>query len=472
MEALLARLRRLDSSSVLVREGDNVRVLRAEQVLEWADEQERIRSGAGPIRHVAEKSKRSRQKSRMELWLLAAGALSTLIAISVWGILAAKNKETESLRCEADAVRAVIAETNAWISNGSLDDSDRIEQQIESALAKGIASDASVLEATLTDFRRVKSERLADLKKTRHAQQIAAAFNAAKDAIARKDVVKARSALSECEFSGRDTEFLDKAIVLRIALDHAVSQSDATQTLLKMSDVEFAQFQATGLCKDEQITDPGLRKIHNETVKQCVPIAVKQRKAEAARIAKMKRMDKEQLAEENRKATSARTTDDSRQSQSGTEEREVTDEEAEAYLNTLSPLEKHALASEFFSALIYTENPRYDIWKRMTESKNPTAEEKAKNNAELYHVFLQEVHKARKQIDDERSRLRVKQLDEKQAEAFSKRLFRFIKFWGREDWQETSSMEVNENDPDWEQFKDIIVPAQTCCCVHEGSRNT
>ena len=183
------------------------------------------------------------------LWLGVGATLTTALVVAIMS-----HKSSSP-----NAVSALIAETRAWIDSGSLADSDRIEEQLRSAKAKAIASDSSALEAISAAFRRAKGERLATV------------FLAAKDAIAEKELDKARSCLRECRFYGAGTGFLNKAIVLQNQLDEAVSERLAIEKLTGMSDAEFTQFKLTGTCKDDGITDPTLRDIRNATWKRCLP---------------------------------------------------------------------------------------------------------------------------------------------------------------------------------------------------------
>ncbi len=171
------------------------------------------------------------------------------------------------------AVRAAVAEARAWIDAGSLADSARIEQQLLSAKANAAARDAPTLETMSADFQRVKGERLA------------ASFQAAKDAIARKELDKARCCLRECQSYGRGTEFLDKATVLNNQLNEADSEPLAMEKLVAMKDDEFARFQHAGTCRDEGTTDPALQEIRNATFRRCYAKAAEKRAAKKAELA-------------------------------------------------------------------------------------------------------------------------------------------------------------------------------------------
>lgn len=242
----------------------------------------------------SESGQRQRPKRKRLARALGGGLVVVITCCIIVAGLRWAREEAESLRRKTEVVRTVIAETKTWISSGSIADSDRVEKRIALAQEQGVASEAAALDATVTEFQRVKAERSAARKTERRAQLAEASFQAAKEAIARKDLDKARSCLWDCLSLAWDKELLDKANALKVEMDTATSEPDAVNGLSAMSDSAFSEFQVNGECRENGITDPTLQEIRNATWKRCLPRAVVVRAAAKQRLADEERKIAEQ----------------------------------------------------------------------------------------------------------------------------------------------------------------------------------
>lgn len=126
---------------------------------------------------------------------------------------------------------------------------------------------------------------------------------------------KARSCLSDCLSHGKGTKYFDKATALQAGLDKATSESSAIEALRAMNDGEFAQFQATGVCNDDGITDHTLQEVHKATLKRCLPNAIAKREEE--------RKEKARIAEEAKQREAERLAVQEQQRQEAAEARRL-----------------------------------------------------------------------------------------------------------------------------------------------------
>jgi len=192
-----------------------------------------------------------------------------------------------------DRISEAVASANEWIAGKSSLDGEAVEQRLVDALQDHDATERTDGQAALARVRQ-RREQLAEQARIELAEQEATAiFEDAKKRLDGNDVEKAIELIRKYVAHPHATEKTDAERLLTEAKT-AVSDSLTLDTLMAMSDEEFARVKSSGQIKDDRVRHPILLAVRSETVQRNLDREVRRR--EEIRVAEEKRREAERLA--------------------------------------------------------------------------------------------------------------------------------------------------------------------------------
>ena len=198
-----------------------------------------------------------------------------------------------------DRISEAVASANDWLAGNSSLDGESVEERLVDALKNDDAKERTDGEAALDKVRQ-RREQLFKRAET------AAIFEEAKKLLDGRNIDKAIELLRQYAVDPHSTEKTDAQRLLAEA-ETAVSDSQALETLVAMTDEDFDRVKATGEIRDGKVGHPVLTAVRAETIQRTLKPAGERR--QEIKLAEEKRLEKERLAREHAEWLRTRTPD-------------------------------------------------------------------------------------------------------------------------------------------------------------------
>jgi len=211
---------------------------------------------------------------------------SVPVAVTIGGVALVrsdlKRKQQERIDVANTAVRDAVKGADDWIMHGRAKDGEEAEQRLITAMAAKDASEKANADAALERVRTRRAQLAAD-----------SILVSAKFQLDAKAIVEAVALLRRYVAEPHATK-KPEAEQLLVDCDLATSESAAVNSLLAMSDEQFARFKNTGKLDDRKVTHPILAEVRAATLRRNLEKASHRR--EENRIAEAKRQESDRLA--------------------------------------------------------------------------------------------------------------------------------------------------------------------------------
>ncbi len=199
-----------------------------------------------------------------------------------------KRQQQARINAASTAVRDAVQGADDWIKQGRAKDGEDVEHRLTEAMGAKDVSEKAIAVAALERVRTRRAEQAAD-----------AILDSAKAKLDAKAIDKALKLLHGYVADPHATK-KPEAEQLLADCDVATSEPAAVNTLVAMSDEQFARFKNSGKLDDRVVTYPALLEIRAATLRRNLETANQRR--EENKITANRRREENKIAEANRQA--------------------------------------------------------------------------------------------------------------------------------------------------------------------------